>query len=176
MEKKLIEKFDMGVNFDGLIVLLAQHLYSDPHVFLRELIQNAHDAIQKRKAIDRDLSGKIEIRFNESESTIICSDNGIGMVKDEIKNHLATIGDSGTKIQKLSKDDIDLAGNLIGQFGIGLLAAFIVAKKVVVRTKKIQTTESFEWHNSGSLRCELFDDDLEHYGTEIIIYLKTILR
>lgn len=172
MTKKLIENFDMGVDFDGVIILLAQNLYSDPNIFLRELIQNAHDAIQTRKFSDKDLAGRIEISFDKAKRTISCIDNGIGMNANDIKQHLATIGASEKRLRKQNKNEEDLAKNLIGQFGIGLLSAFIVADKVIVRTKKIGSPNAFEWHNSGSLKCDLFSDTKEDNGSEITLHIK----
>jgi molecular chaperone HtpG len=168
-----IEKFKMQTNFDGLIQLLAKHLYSEPDVFVRELIQNSHDAIQRRLLEENAHAGRIDVEYDSSSKTIIFRDNGIGMDKAEIKEFLSVIGGTGTGsvIQELKEKGHEAARRLIGQFGIGFLSAFVVAEKVVARTRKTNSNEAFAWHNAGSLDCELYLDDLSHPGTEIRIYV-----
>jgi molecular chaperone HtpG len=171
---KLLEKFEMKTKFEGLIKLLAESLYSEPDVFIRELIQNAHDGIVR---YNRDYTsapnGRIEVITYPNESKIIFKDNGIGMDKSDIKEFLSVIGSTGTGTVKeeLKKQGLT-AHDLIGQFGIGMLSAFIVADKVIVKTKKHGEKESFAWHNEGSADCMLYDDDKSDIGTVIEVFVR----
>lgn len=168
---KLIETFKMETNFEGLIKLLADHLYSEPDVFIRELIQNAHDAIQMRLELEPDLAGHIDVNVDKRKKTITFCDNGIGMDKKDIKEFLSVIGESGKSslINEFKTKGQEIALKLIGQFGIGILSAFVVAKKVIVRTLKAGIDKAFAWHNEGSLECDLFEDNLNHVGAEVTI-------
>jgi molecular chaperone HtpG len=165
------EKFKMETNFDGLIKLLAEHLYSEPDVFVRELVQNANDSIVRRRTLEPDLAGRIDIQTDALSRTLVFSDNGIGMDRQDIKDFLSVIGSSGTGTAKKGLNDRGekLAFELIGQFGIGMLSAFVVAERVVVRTRKLGTDEAFAWHNSGSIDCELYPDSKAQAGSEIVI-------
>ncbi len=168
-----IERFKMETNFEGLIQLLAKHLYPEPDVFVRELIQNAHDSIVRRHEVEPDLAGHIDVEFNLNTRTITFRDNGIGMDRQDIKEFLAVIGSTGTGMarQQLQEQGKVAAYELIGQFGIGMLSAFVVADKVVVRTRKLGAQEAFAWHNTGSTDCELYADDKKQVGTEILVHV-----
>jgi molecular chaperone HtpG len=169
-----IDTFQMETNFQGLIQLLAKHLYSEPDVFVRELVQNAHDGIVRRIDVDPNLAGRIQIDYDLDARTITFRDNGIGMNRQDIRTFLAVIGSTGTGTAR--KDMLDegkgSAFELIGQFGIGLLSAFVVASKVIVRTRKLAGDAAFAWHNSGSADCELYADDKPDIGTEIIVSIR----
>ncbi|MDQ3817019.1 MAG: ATP-binding protein [Acidobacteriota bacterium] len=165
------ERFRMETNFEGLIKLLAGHLYSEPDVFIRELIQNANDSIVRRRKAEPDHAGRIDITVDVPCRTLSFRDNGIGMDHQDIKDFLSVIGSSGTGA---SKREFESRGGgfsleLIGQFGIGMLSAFVVAEKVVVRTRKLGAREAFAWHNYGSIDCELYEDAKEQVGSEIVI-------
>ncbi len=168
-----LERFKMETNFEGLIQLLAKHLYPEPDVFVRELVQNAHDSIQRRREEESDLSGHIHVEYDVATRTVTFSDNGIGMDKQDIKEFLAVIGSTGTGTirQQLQQAGKEAAYELIGQFGIGMLSAFVVAEKVIVRTLKLGDKEAFAWHNAGSTDCELYADDLPEAGSEITIFV-----
>jgi molecular chaperone HtpG len=161
-----IDNFKLETNFEGLILLLAKNLYSTPDVFVRELIANSHDAIQMRKNTEKNFAGRIDVIIDKSKSTISFMDNGIGMNADDLKNTLSIIGESSKRQNK------EQALSQIGQFGIGLLSSFIVANKVIVRTKKFDSEKSFAWHNEGSLDCKLYSDDLGYIGTEVILFIR----
>lgn len=164
------EKFKMETNFEGLIKLLAEHLYSEPDVFVRELVQNANDSIVRRRNVEPHLAGRIDITFDAPTRTLVFRDNGIGMDRQDIKQFLAVIGSSGTGTTRQQlKEQGQAAFELIGQFGIGMLSAFVVADKVVVRTRKLGGTEAFAWHNSGSIDCELYEDARAEVGSEIVV-------
>jgi len=169
-----IEEFKMETNFEGLIQLLAKHLYHEPEIFIRELLQNSHDSIQRRRREEIDLSGFINIDYDPNSSTLTFSDNGIGMNKSDIKEFLAVIGSTGTgRARKMfEKEGVDATYEMIGQFGIGMLSAFVVAEKVIVHTLKLGETEAFAWHNSGSTDCKLFTDTKNKTGTDIVVYIQ----
>ncbi len=103
--------------------------------------------------------------------TVTFQDNGIGMDEQDIKDFLAVIGSTGTGAsrQELEAQGDASAIELIGQFGIGLLAAFVVAEKVVVHTRKLGAAKAFAWHNAGSTACELHADDRAAAGSEIVV-------
>lgn len=135
------ENYRFQVNLGGMIDILSNHLYSSPDVFLRELLQNAVDAITAKKNTEEGCqSPKIEIELYEG-STIVFQDNGIGLTKDEIHQFLAMIGQS-------SKKDL-LTGQIkedyIGRFGIGMLSCFMVSDEIVVHTSSMKEDKCWEW-------------------------------
>lgn len=162
------ETFNMEMNFEGLIQLLARHLYSSPDVFIRELVQNAHDSIVRRLDEEPELSGRIDIECRPATRELIFHDNGIGMDRDDIVKFLSVIGSTGTG--QARGELSERAYELIGQFGIGMLSAFVVADKVVVRTRKAGHP-AFAWHNSGSTTCDLYPDDRESVGTDVVLHI-----
>lgn len=137
--------YNFQVNLSGIIDLLANHLYSSPQVYLRELLQNGVDAIRARSDRESSFRGRIaiEVVVSESESaaTLVIEDNGIGLTLEEIHRFLATIGQS-------SKRD-ELAASrqeFIGQFGIGLLSGFLVSDEIVVITRSARVdAPAYEW-------------------------------
>ena len=148
---------EMTFDFDGLIQLLAGHLYSEKKVFIRELIQNAHDAIHRRvvaePGFERD-QGHIDILTDlaSNPGKIVFRDNGIGMTQKDLETFLSTIGKSGTKAarEEAAKTENELA-DVIGQFGIGFLSGFVVGGRVEVRTRHLDAAESDGrlWENAG---------------------------
>lgn len=168
--------FSMQIKLEGLIKVLAQNLYANPDVFLREMIQNAHDAIVKRNLSDPSKSpvpsGEIRVQIDKPDGTLSISDNGLGLSDDEIHNYLSTIGSSGTGElkEKLMQSDRAGAIQLIGQFGIGLLSAFIVAHKVVVTTKK-QNNPAYTWTSYGNKDYTLEGSDRMSVGTTVCLYI-----
>ncbi len=131
------------VNLQGVIDLLSDHLYTGPQVFLRELLQNSVDAIVAREKQDKNFDGRISITIiapkDERPATLVLEDNGIGLNEEEIHKFLATIGQS-------SKRNVVNSSDFIGQFGIGLLSAFVVSEEIVVLTRSLQPDSPvFEW-------------------------------
>lgn len=158
---------EMQFDFDGLIQLLAGHLYSEKQVFLRELIQNAQDSVTRRHAIDPLApEGRIEMYADPPNLVLEIRDNGIGMTDEDLKHFLSTIGKSGTRLQKQ-----DVSG-LVGQFGIGFLAAFLVARRVEVQTKRYDASQGWEWVNEGQKQYELTPFAVEKPGTTVRVFLK----
>lgn len=169
---------EMTFDFDGLIQLLAGYLYAEKKVFIRELIQNAHDAIQRRiaddPAFDRD-QGHIDIITDLSGTgRIIFRDNGIGMTEDDLVTFLSTIGKSGTQEARAAAAENDNAlADVIGQFGIGFLSGFVVGQRVEVRTRHWQAaeTQGCHWENSGRADYTITPANLSQVGTEVIVHL-----
>src|SRR5690554_5466449 len=138
--------------------LMIHSMYSNKEVFLRELISNASDAIDKLRfealqdqelyAGDTDL--KIRVSFDEAARTLTISDNGIGMSRDEVTANIGTIARSGTRefVARLSGDQ-KADAQLIGQFGVGFYSAFIVADSVVMTTRRAGSDEAVRWESTG---------------------------
>ncbi|ETZ18706.1 Chaperone protein htpG [Borrelia duttonii CR2A] len=170
------KQFDTEVN--DLLYLIIHSLYSHKEIFLRELISNASDAIDKLKFLnitdekfkDIKLDPRIDINFDEKSITI--KDNGIGMNREDLISHLGTIAKSGTKefINNLKKDE-KKAASLIGQFGVGFYSAFIVADKVEVITKKALDNIAYIWSSDGKTGYEINETNKDENGTEIILHL-----
>lgn len=165
-----------------LLNLMIHSLYSNKEIFLRELVSNASDAIDKLrfaqvKEPELNTGEELHIRvaFNNDEKTITITDNGIGMSYDEVIENVGTIAKSGTKafLEKLSGDDKKDA-NLIGQFGVGFYSAFIVADKVTLETRKagLEKTLGVRWVSDGSGEYTIEDITLENVGTTITLHLK----
>jgi molecular chaperone HtpG len=176
------EERKFQIHLEGLIQLLAQNLYAVPDVFLREMIQNAHDSIKKRALADEE-SGRglqrpwINVVASKSAKTIEIHDNGSGMTREEIDFHLAMIGRSGTgELQDQLGDRIregDRTGTvqLIGQFGIGLLSAFIVARRVTVLTKAADHDAQL-WESWGGQTYTVSESERAEVGTTVTLYLR----
>ena len=164
----------MKSNFRGLVTLLAKNLYPEPDVFVRELIQNAHDSIQLRRAHSPEHSGRIHVSLERSSRNITFSDDGLGMTQHIIEEFLSTIGSSGTgtmTMQLKQGQHCDVA--TIGQFGIGLLSAFVVAERVDVYTRHFQTDEAWHWVNVGDDEYKLDPTtEMPHIGTQVIVTVK----
>lgn len=163
-----------------LLDLMINSIYTHKEIFLREIISNASDAIDKLCfiALTDDKLGmtrsdfKIEIHADKDSRTLTISDNGIGMDKDDLENNLGTIASSGSYKfkQEMEKkpDDIDI----IGQFGVGFYSAFMVAKKVTVNTKKYKSDTAYCWESSGADGFTITEIDKDNIGTEIILEIK----
>lgn len=164
-----------------LLDLMINSLYSNKEIFLRELISNASDALDKLnyltlsddkfKAID--FKPQITISFDEAKNTLSIEDNGIGMSEKELIDNLGTIAKSGTKsfLNALSGDK-KKDSMLIGQFGVGFYSSFMVADKVIVTSKKAQNKKAFSWISDGKGEYEIKECLKDSFGTKIDIYLK----
>lgn len=162
----------MKTNFEGLIRLLADGLYSTSDIFVRELIQNGHDSIVRREALKESFyQGEISITYDSSEKSITFADNGIGMDESDIENFLSVIGSTGTGISKGELEDM-FSEELIGQFGIGTLSSFLVASKVCVQTHKVNSDTAYQWVNYGSTECELSLIDRKEVGTAVTVFVR----
>ena len=171
-------KFKTEVN--QLLNLMINSLYSNKEIFLRELISNASDALDKLNylALTKDeykkltYTPKIEITLDKEAKTLTINDTGIGMDENELENNLGTIARSGTKgfIEQLS-GDAKKDSNLIGQFGVGFYSAFMVADKIEVLTKKPLSDEAFSWKSDAN-DYTIEKAEKADFGTQITLYLK----
>ena len=164
-----------------LLNLMIHSIYTNKEIFLRELISNANDAIDKLKfqsltnneLLKGDDKFKIEISVDEDNRTLTIKDNGIGMTYDEVDENIGTIAKSGSKVFKeqleaAKKADIDI----IGQFGVGFYSAFIVADKVTLETRSPYSENGVRWVSSGDGNYEIEEISKENRGTEITLHLK----
>lgn len=163
-----------------LLDLMINSIYTHKEIFLRELISNASDAIDKlcfialtddKLNMSRD-DFKIFIKPDKENRTLTITDNGIGMDKDDLENNLGTIASSGSYKfnQEMSEkqDDIDI----IGQFGVGFYSAFMVAKKITVVTKKYGCDTAFKWESDGADGYEITETERDEIGTTIVLKIK----
>ena len=159
-----------------ILDLMINSIYTNKEIFLRELISNASDAIDKLKFIsltDSKVNGdfKITITLDKENKKIIIEDNGIGMTDKDLEKNLGTIAESGTLAFK--KENSDKTDNqLIGQFGVGFYSAFMVADKIVVTTKAYGSSDAFKWESAGVEGYTIENADKQGFGTKIEIFLK----
>jgi molecular chaperone HtpG len=166
-----------------LLQLMIHSLYSNKEIFLRELVSNASDAADKLRFLalsdsnlyENDGELRVRVSFDETARTITISDNGVGMTAEEVQSHLGTIAKSGTKefFSQLS-GEASKDSKLIGQFGVGFYSAFIVAEKVVVRTRKagMPADAAVEWESAGEGEYSLAPIVKAERGTEIVLHLR----
>ena len=163
-----------------LLNLIIHSLYSNREIFLRELISNASDAIDKLKYLsltDEKLKGfsfdpAIEVRFDSDARTLTISDNGVGMDEDDLNANLGTIASSGTRkfLENLG-DDARKNSNLIGQFGVGFYSAFMVASRVEVVSRKAGQEKAFRWESEGRSSYTVSEAQRAQQGSDIILHL-----
>ena len=164
-----------------LLDLMINSIYTHKEIFLRELISNASDAIDKlyylsltenRQDVDRD-AFEIHLDVDREARTITIRDNGLGMNKEELEENLGTIAKSGSlafkqKLEEGEQSDVDI----IGQFGVGFYSAFMVAQKVVVTSRKYGEEEAYRWESNASDGYTIEPCEKEGWGSEITLYLK----
>ncbi len=165
-----------------LLDIVIHSLYTEKDIFLRELISNSADALEKfrhqklleEQVFDPDASLEINISINKDDHTLTITDSGIGMTKEELEHNLGTIAHSGSKTFLTGLDQARQKEiNLIGQFGVGFYAAFMVAKKVRVQSRSYQVdAEGYEWASEGTGSYTLSAAPGLHRGTKIILELK----
>ncbi len=176
-------KYKFKAEIKQLLDILVHSLYTSREIFLRELISNASDALDKvrfestkgTEIADKDLPLEIHIDFDEKKNLLTVSDTGIGMTKDELVKNIGTIAKSGTAefLKKLAESKED-ATNIIGKFGVGFYSVFMVAKEVVIKTKSFKPDEpACLWRSdgSGSFEIEVLDKKIKR-GTSIEVHLK----
>ncbi len=174
------EKMNFQAEVGKLLDIVVNSLYSERHIFLRELISNASDACDKLKymALVSPEMAKSNGEFNifitpdAQTKTLKIADNGIGMNRDDLINHLGTIAKSGTAdfVKNVSENGSDV--DLIGQFGVGFYSAFMVASKVEILTKKAGENQAWYWESDGVSGFEIREAEKESNGTEIKLFLK----
>ena len=173
--------FETEVN--QLLDLMIHSLYSNKEIFLRELISNASDAcdrlrfsaISDASLYEEDIELKIKVGYDKDQRTITISDNGIGMTREEVIDHIGTIAKSGTRtfLDSITGDEKNDA-KLIGQFGVGFYSSFIVAEEVTLRTRKAgePADQGVEWVSKGKGEYEIASLDKSDRGTEITLHLR----
>ena len=163
-----------------LLHLIIHSLYSHKEIFLRELISNSSDALDKLKYLtltddtfkSLEFTAQVNINFNEKDKTLTISDSGIGMNKDDLKDNLGTIARSGTKnFVEMLTGDSKKDSNLIGQFGVGFYSSYMVADKVEVISKKAGENTAFKWTSDGKSGYKIEDAEKDTFGTDIILQL-----
>lgn len=163
-----------------ILELVVHSLYSHQEIFLRELVSNASDAIDKRRLLSltdtklaENFSPLIQLECNEKEKTITLRDNGVGMTEEEAIENLGSIAKSGTKafLKQLKTSDSS-AAKMIGQFGVGFYSAFMVADKVVVNTKSVYGGDATQFIATMSGQFSTDKIEKSEAGTEIILHLR----
>ena len=167
-----------------LLHLMTHSLYSNKEIFIRELVSNASDAIDKlnylrltnediKKSLPQDWSGKVTMSFDEKEKSLTIVDNGVGMNEKDLISSIGTIAKSGTKsFVEAMTGDAKKDSNLIGQFGVGFYSVFMVASHVDVISKKAGEDKAYKWSSDGSGEFDLDVVTKENAGTVIFIKLK----
>lgn len=186
-----LEKREFQAETRMLLDIVARSLYSDKEVFVRELISNASDALEKFRYLNVSASSEagqleetdraldIKITTDKQNRTITIQDSGIGMTKEELTNNLGTIARSGSKsfIEEIKKQGAEQANNIIGQFGVGFYSAFMVADKIEVYTRSSKTgSAAYKWSSDGSGTYEIQEAESVPIGTKIVVHLKTECR
>ncbi len=163
-----------------LLDLIVHSLYSHKEIFLRELVSNASDAIDKLRylrLVDDAFKGMsfdpdIEIRLDRDANTLTVGDNGIGMDGRELEDNLGTIARSGTRSFLEKMPDTDRKdSNLIGQFGVGFYSAFMVSNRVVVTSRKAGSDEAFTWSSDGKGEYTVEPGSRAGQGTDVVLHL-----
>lgn len=174
------KQYTFQAETERLLELLTHSIYSNKEIFLRELISNASDAIDKARI--KSLTDihylwennvfEIKVDTDKNTSTIIIEDNGVGMTQDEVIKNIGTIAKSGTKdfLEKLKESKEQ--NNLIGQFGVGFYSAFMVAEKVELETKSNESEKSIIWTSNGKWTFEITEWTKTTRGTSITLFLK----
>ncbi|MEO0896018.1 MAG: molecular chaperone HtpG [Bacteroidota bacterium] len=174
-----MEKGNISVSTENIFPIIKRSLYSDQEIFLRELVSNAVDAIQKLKHLSRtgefqDELGelKVSVAVDKEARTITISDTGLGMTGDEIKKYLNVVAFSGAEEFIKKYQDAGEQGDIIGKFGLGFYSAFMVADKVEVVSKSFQAdSEAVRWINDGSIEFSLEPSEREGRGTDVILHV-----
>ena len=174
-------KHQFQTEIGQLLKLMTHSLYSNKEIFIRELVSNASDALDKfnylsltdEKFKDEEWSGKISIKLDKEDNSLTIGDNGIGMNEQDLMDHLGTIAKSGTKafMENLT-GDAKKDSNLIGQFGVGFYSVFMVAERVDVISKKAGEEQAYMFSTDGTGEYEVKPVTKESHGTVIYIKLK----
>ncbi len=173
-----IKRIPFKVDIAGIIEIMGSSLYSRPDTPIRELIQNAHDAIMRRRNRELDYQGRIDIFQDPFAKTISFTDDGIGLSPDEAEEYLGTLGIGITGLLKgrgsaEARAMVNGSGDqLIGQFGIGLFSSFMLAELLVVESRRADLSEAVRWAAGPGSEIELSVCDRESPGTTVTLHLK----
>ena len=176
------------LNFEAetkqILNLMVHSIYTHKEIFLRELISNASDALDKARFESITKSDKyagmdnlrIKIEIDEQNRILTIRDNGIGMTKEDVIQNIGSIARSGTKafLEKIKQESANKENgiDLIGQFGVGFYSAFMVADNIIIETKNVESDKGVKWESSGDGSYSIEDIDKAHRGTNIILKLK----
>ena len=181
MSETNVEKHEFQAEIKQLLDIVIHSLYTEKEIFVRELISNSSDALEKirhvklteKEIFDKDLDLEIKISTDDTANTITIQDFGIGMTKDELVKSLGTIAHSGSKqFLEALKQGGEKNENLIGQFGVGFYSAFMVAKEVKVYSRSWREDEpGHVWTSSGAGKYEIEEAEGQRRGTKIVVFL-----
>ena len=180
------EKKEFKTEVQQLLDLVIHSLYSNKDIFLRELISNGSDAIDRlrfealsnKELVKDDPEFRIKLFVDNEAKTLRIEDNGIGMTKEELEENIGTIARSGTRqfMEELKKGNAKDKPELIGQFGVGFYSAFMVSDKVTLKTRSATGDESWTWESSGGGTYEISEGGRDKRGTEITLHLNESSR
>ena len=183
VEGSMSEQYQFAADTGKILDIVIDSLYSQKEIFLRELVSNASDAISKRQfdslqgAADGSFDGLISISVDKKAKCLTITDNGIGLSDEDLKNTIGTIASSGTKAflehMEQSGEKSNSQSQLIGQFGVGFYAAFMVAERVEVLSKKSDSDKAFCWASDGKSGFTIGPADKQDTGTQINLFLKS---
>jgi molecular chaperone HtpG len=176
------ERLQFKTELKQLLDLIVHSLYTKKEIFLRELISNAADAIDKIRfaglthpdVLEGDANWKIKIIPDEKAGTLTVSDNGIGMNREQVVENLGTIARSGTRafLEQLKSSDAQNRPELIGQFGVGFYSSFMVADRVTVVSRPAGTREGVRWESDGQGEFSIETVEKERRGTDVVLHLR----
>ena len=177
------QEFEYKAEMKQLLHLIVHSLYTHPEVFLRELISNASDALNKvrfqqltdHNILNPDVPLRINIALDSTEQTFSITDSGIGMTKSDLIDRIGTVASSGTLefFERLKAENKPFDGNLIGEFGIGFYSVFMVTDKVTIQTRHADTDSiGYQWESTGEGKFTIEEIPLEERGTKIFFKLK----
>jgi len=172
-------KIEFKVDIAGVIDIMGASLYSRPDTPVREMLQNAHDAIMRRRRTDLEFRGRIDVLQDPERLSIAFCDDGIGLTPEDAEEYLGTVGAGITGLIKRSDEVPDSAGalgdrgDLIGQFGVGLLSAFMLADRLVVESRHHDSPVGVCWEAGAGTEIELATTDREETGTRVTLFLKS---
>ena len=177
------ESFEYKAEMKQLLHLIVHSLYTHPEVFLRELVSNASDALNKirfrmltdKSVVDKDAPLKIQIEVDEKKQTFSIEDTGIGMTKEDLINEIGTVAHSGTLdfLKKVQAEKKAVDANMIGQFGVGFYSVFMVTDEITVETRHGGSgSKGYRWTSSGEDTYVIEEIDRKERGTKISFKLK----
>ncbi|HEX3399083.1 MAG TPA: molecular chaperone HtpG [Acetobacteraceae bacterium] len=182
MNDAVAEKHDFGAEVGRLLDLVVHSLYSEREIFLRELVANAADAMDRRRfesltdpALALPAEAKVRIVPDKAARTLLIADDGIGMGRQELIDNLGTIARSGTRAfgAALASANPEERPSLIGQFGVGFYSAFMVADRVEVTSRKAASEEAFTWASDGAGQFTIAPAVRDAAGTDIVLHMKS---